>query len=54
METSFFISIAALQQRAPGTPLCEKAVLAVLDSNLALICEVVASISGHGPLGSPT
>jgi len=51
METSFFISIAALQQLAPGTPRREEALLAVFDSNRARIYEVATRVYGHGRLG---
>ena len=51
METSFFITAAALQQLAPGTLRREKALLAAFDSNRARIFEVATRIYGHGSLG---
>jgi len=51
METSFFISIAALQQLAPGTPRSEHAMLAVFDRHRDRIYEVAAQVYGHGRLG---
>ena len=51
METSFFVSTAALQQLAPGTPQREDALLAVFDSNRARICEAATRVYGHGRLG---
>ena len=51
METSFFITAAALQQLAPGTLRHEEALLAAFDSNRARIFEVATRIYGHGSLG---
>jgi len=51
METSFFVSAAALLQLAPGTPRREDALLAVFDSNRARICEAATRIYGRGRLG---
>jgi hypothetical protein len=51
METSFFISSAALQRLAPGTPRREEALLAVFDSNRARILEVATRVYGRGRLG---
>jgi hypothetical protein len=51
METSFFISTAALRQLAPDTPRREDALLSVFDKNRTRICEVAAKIYGHGRLG---
>jgi len=51
METSFFISTAALQKLSPGTPRREDALLAVFDSNRAQIFEVATRVYGHGRLG---
>ena len=51
METSFFISTAALQQLVPDTPRREDALLAVFDSNRARICEAATRIYGRGRLG---
>ena len=51
METSFFVSAAALLQLAPGTPRREDALLAVFDSNRARICEAATRVYGHGRLG---
>ena len=51
METSFFISTAALQQLAPDTPRRDEALLAVFDSNRARICEAATRIYGRGRLG---
>ncbi len=51
METSFFISIAALQQLAPGTPRSEQAMLAVFDRYRDRIYEVATRVYGHGRFG---
>jgi hypothetical protein len=51
METSFFISTAALQHLVPGTPQREDALLAVFDRNRARICEAAAKVYGRGRLG---
>jgi len=51
METSFFISIGALQQLAPGTLRGEAALLAVFDKNRARILEVATKVYGRGRLG---
>jgi hypothetical protein len=51
METSFFVSTAALQRLAPGTPRREEALLAAFDSNRDRICEAAARAYGHGRLG---
>jgi Protein of unknown function (DUF1488) len=51
METSFFVSTAALQRLAPGTPRREDALLAIFDSNRARILEVATKVYGHGRLG---
>jgi hypothetical protein len=50
METSFFITAAALQQLARGLRR-EEALLAAFDSNRARIFEVATRIYGHGSLG---
>jgi hypothetical protein len=51
METSFFVSAAALQQLVPDTPRREDALLAVFDSNRARICEAATRVYGRGRLG---
>ena len=51
METSFFVSTAALQQLAPGTPRREDALLAVFDSNRARICDAATKVYGRGRPG---
>lgn len=51
METSFFISTAALQQLAPDTPRREDALLAAFDRNRERICEAATRVYGHGRLG---
>ena len=51
METSFFISTAALRQLAPDTPRHEDALLSVFDKNRVRICEVAAKVYGHGRVG---
>jgi hypothetical protein len=51
METSFFISAAALQQLKPGTPGNEGALLAAFDSNRSRICDAAARIYGRGRKG---
>jgi hypothetical protein len=51
METSFFITTAALQQLAPGTARGEEALLAAFDSNRVRILEVATRVYGRGSLG---
>jgi Protein of unknown function (DUF1488) len=51
METSFFITAAALQHLAPDTSLREAALLAVFDSNRARIYEAATRVYGHGHVG---
>ena len=51
METSFFISTAALQQIAPGTVRGEEALLLAFDENRARILEVATRVYGRGRLG---
>lgn len=48
METSFFISAAALQQLAPGTLPREEQLLAAFDRNRARILAVAARLYGNG------
>jgi hypothetical protein len=50
-EASFFISTAALQQLAPGTPQREDALLAVFDRNRARIHEAATRVYGRGRFG---
>lgn len=50
-ETSFFISTAALQHLAPGTPRRAEALLAVFDSNRARILQAATRVYGRGRLG---
>jgi len=51
METSFFISKAALQRLAPGIARHEEALLAAFDSNRLRIYQTAARIYGRGRLG---
>ncbi|HZP32692.1 MAG TPA: DUF1488 domain-containing protein [Candidatus Acidoferrales bacterium] len=51
METSFFISAAALQRLAPGTPRHGEALLAAFDGNRARIFEAATRVYGHGRPG---
>jgi len=50
METSFFISTAALQKLAPGTGRLEEALLAAFDSNRARIFAAAIRLYGNGRL----
>ena len=51
LDDLFFISTAALQQLAPGTPQREDALLAVFDRNRARICEAATKVYGRGRFG---
>lgn len=51
IETSFYISTAALQQLAPGTSQLEEALLAAFDRNRERIFEAATRIYGRGRLG---
>ena len=51
METSFFISVEALQRLKPGSAGDEKALLEAFDRNRSRICEVAARVYGRGRKG---